>query len=284
MKSALVGIVLGVSLALVAVTSSCSVSHRSDAFTCTTQADCVNGRTCVQGSVWCPTSTRASTGPAVAAATVRKAARRATWPRRRARSIAGRRAAPARSPARPATTATSCATRRARAGTASTARTAPRAASPAPARTRVRASNAARARVMSCAPARARAATSRATTRARAISPAPATRAAAATRSSARRTRAGSAAAARRRPRRATAASDRQRYVRAAHTRPPPRVRRRCLAGACGGRRSILTPGFDAPSDLATFATSRAPECNISRAWPSRARKDSPPCLASSSP
>ena len=41
MKAALAGLAL--------VLAACSVSHRSQEFTCTTQADCVQGRACIQG-------------------------------------------------------------------------------------------------------------------------------------------------------------------------------------------------------------------------------------------
>jgi hypothetical protein len=50
MKSALIGIVCGLSIALVAVAGgSCGINHKSDDYACGPQTQCASGRTCVDG-------------------------------------------------------------------------------------------------------------------------------------------------------------------------------------------------------------------------------------------
>lgn len=49
MKSALLGTIAGLIVAIVAVTSSCSIHHRSESYACTTNTDCDSGRICDNG-------------------------------------------------------------------------------------------------------------------------------------------------------------------------------------------------------------------------------------------
>jgi hypothetical protein len=68
MKPALVGVLLGTSLAAALLAGSCSVSHRSDEYACTKQSDCTGGRVCannfcvVPGSIDAPASIDAFRG------------------------------------------------------------------------------------------------------------------------------------------------------------------------------------------------------------------------------
>jgi hypothetical protein len=61
MKSAIIGTLLGVVVAAIAVTSSCSINHRSDSYACTQNADCDGGRVCSDG--FCVTAASAVDAP-----------------------------------------------------------------------------------------------------------------------------------------------------------------------------------------------------------------------------
>ena len=108
----------------------CSIQHRSDEYACTKQSDCNNGPHVHRRVLRRPGGgdrrrLEANRRPARTAPTPRAAppaAARATSGSRRARLIAARRTATVRSPAPPATSATSSATPTTRVATASTAR------------------------------------------------------------------------------------------------------------------------------------------------------------------
>ena len=59
MKSVLVGLVLGITLATLAITGSCSIDHRSDEFACVSQSQCTGGRQCIGGYCIVPGATDA---------------------------------------------------------------------------------------------------------------------------------------------------------------------------------------------------------------------------------
>lgn len=49
MKSALLGMILGLAIALLAITGSCSITHRSGDFACGETSECNTGRECIDG-------------------------------------------------------------------------------------------------------------------------------------------------------------------------------------------------------------------------------------------